>query len=100
MAGGGLYAQRIVTRKHYDLDGAKQAAEEAPGPVDAVIVLGDLATERLTKPFVIPWSTGRQPAPMALERTLQDLQLKGLDVVRPPTSSDLAICSELCRPTT
>src|SRR5215218_1858663 len=25
-AGGGLYAQRIVTRKHYDLDGAKQAA--------------------------------------------------------------------------
>ena len=25
-AGGGLYAQRIVTRKHYDLDGAKRAA--------------------------------------------------------------------------
>jgi 4-hydroxybutyryl-CoA dehydratase/vinylacetyl-CoA-Delta-isomerase len=25
-AGGGLYAQRIVTRKHYDLDGAKHAA--------------------------------------------------------------------------
>jgi 4-hydroxybutyryl-CoA dehydratase/vinylacetyl-CoA-Delta-isomerase len=26
-AGGGLYAQRIVTRKHYDLDAAKQMAE-------------------------------------------------------------------------
>jgi len=25
-AGGGLYAQRIVTRKHYDLEGAKHAA--------------------------------------------------------------------------
>jgi 4-hydroxybutyryl-CoA dehydratase/vinylacetyl-CoA-Delta-isomerase len=25
-AGGGLYAQRIVTRKHYDLDGAKESA--------------------------------------------------------------------------
>ena len=25
-AGGGLYAQRIVTRKHYDLDAAKERA--------------------------------------------------------------------------
>ena len=30
-AGGGLYAQRIVTRKHYDLDGAKHAALVAAG---------------------------------------------------------------------
>jgi len=30
-AGGGLYAQRIVTRKHYDLDGAKRAALEVAG---------------------------------------------------------------------
>ena len=30
-AGGGLYAQRIVTRKHYDLDGAKQKALRAAG---------------------------------------------------------------------
>jgi 4-hydroxybutyryl-CoA dehydratase/vinylacetyl-CoA-Delta-isomerase len=30
-AGGGLYAQRIVTRKHYDLDGAKRAALVAAG---------------------------------------------------------------------
>ncbi|MFV0524636.1 MAG: 4-hydroxyphenylacetate 3-hydroxylase N-terminal domain-containing protein [Acidimicrobiales bacterium] len=33
-AGGGLYAQRIVTRKHYDLDGAKQAALTAAGLAD------------------------------------------------------------------
>jgi 4-hydroxybutyryl-CoA dehydratase / vinylacetyl-CoA-Delta-isomerase len=30
-AGGGLYAQRIVTRKHYDLDHAKQAALRVAG---------------------------------------------------------------------
>jgi 4-hydroxybutyryl-CoA dehydratase/vinylacetyl-CoA-Delta-isomerase len=30
-AGGGLYAQRIVTRKHYDLDRAKQIALKAAG---------------------------------------------------------------------
>jgi 4-hydroxybutyryl-CoA dehydratase / vinylacetyl-CoA-Delta-isomerase len=30
-AGGGLYAQRIVTRKHYDLDGAKQKALRLAG---------------------------------------------------------------------
>jgi len=32
-AGGGLYAQRIVTRKHYDLDRAKQMALEVAGLV-------------------------------------------------------------------
>lgn len=30
-AGGGLYAQRIVTRNHYDLEGAKQKALKAAG---------------------------------------------------------------------
>jgi len=30
-AGGGLYAQRIVTRRHYDLDRAKQMALEVAG---------------------------------------------------------------------
>ena len=33
-AGGGLYAQRIVTRKHYDLDAAKQAALRVAGLAD------------------------------------------------------------------
>jgi 4-hydroxybutyryl-CoA dehydratase/vinylacetyl-CoA-Delta-isomerase len=33
-AGGGLYAQRIVTRKHYDLEGAKQAARRVAGLTD------------------------------------------------------------------
>ncbi|WP_423918281.1 4-hydroxyphenylacetate 3-hydroxylase C-terminal domain-containing protein [Candidatus Poriferisodalis sp.] len=30
-AGGGLYAQRIVTRRHYDLDAAKQEALAVAG---------------------------------------------------------------------
>ena len=30
-AGGGLYAQRIVTRRHYDLDAAKQKALAVAG---------------------------------------------------------------------
>lgn len=30
-SGGGLYAQRIVTRRHYDMDRAKQYASEAAG---------------------------------------------------------------------
>jgi 4-hydroxybutyryl-CoA dehydratase/vinylacetyl-CoA-Delta-isomerase len=30
-AGGGLYAQRIVTRRHYDLDGAKERALQVAG---------------------------------------------------------------------
>mgnify|MGYP003556158672 FL=1 len=30
-AGGGLYAQRIVTRRHYDLDGAKRKALHVAG---------------------------------------------------------------------
>lgn len=33
-AGGGLYAQRIVTRKHYDLDRAKHLALTAAGLLD------------------------------------------------------------------
>jgi len=36
-AGGGLYAQRIVTRRHYDLQGAKKKALQVAGllPEDA-----------------------------------------------------------------
>ncbi len=34
-AGGGLYAQRIVTRRHYDLDGAKAKALAVAGLGDA-----------------------------------------------------------------
>ncbi len=35
-AGGGLYAQRIVTRKHYDIEASKQKALKAAGLTDYV----------------------------------------------------------------
>ena len=36
-AGGGLYAQRIVTRKHYDLDGAKRKALAVAGLSESAV---------------------------------------------------------------
>jgi 4-hydroxybutyryl-CoA dehydratase/vinylacetyl-CoA-Delta-isomerase len=38
-AGGGLYAQRIVTRRHYDLDGAKRKALDAAGLTEDDVAL-------------------------------------------------------------
>jgi hypothetical protein len=39
--------------------------------VDAVLVLGDLAGKRVAKPWVAPWSLSPGPAPLALERTVE-----------------------------
>jgi Peptidase family M28 len=44
----------------------------ADGPVDAVIVLGDLASERVAKPWVVPWSRDPGPASLALQRTAEN----------------------------
>jgi Peptidase family M28 len=41
-------------------------------PVDAAIVLGDLAGARLERPFVVPYSDGYGSAPLQLQRTLTD----------------------------
>jgi 4-hydroxybutyryl-CoA dehydratase/vinylacetyl-CoA-Delta-isomerase len=35
MAGGGMYAQRMVARRHYDMETAKEMARKAAG-IDAV----------------------------------------------------------------
>jgi len=40
--------------------------------VDAVIVLGDMAGARTAKPWVVPWSLGPGPAPLALQRTVEN----------------------------
>jgi hypothetical protein len=52
--------------------GARAWAEEAGPAVDAVLVLGDLATERVAKPWVVPWSQARGPAALALQRTVEN----------------------------
>ncbi|MGI8921511.1 MAG: hypothetical protein ACR2HD_07540 [Solirubrobacteraceae bacterium] len=54
-----------------DAGAADWAAHTASGPIDAVIVLGDLASDRNgPKPLVVPWGAGRGLAPSVLTRTL------------------------------
>jgi hypothetical protein len=50
--------------------GAIQLASTVAGPIDAVIVLGDLASARPHQPIVIPWSTRPLVAPPVLRNTL------------------------------
>ncbi len=47
------------------------AREAAGGPVDAVLVLGNLAGERIRKPWVVPWSTGSGATSLPLQRTVE-----------------------------
>ncbi|MDQ6750206.1 MAG: hypothetical protein M3Z33_05580 [Actinomycetota bacterium] len=50
--------------------GAEQFAGSRGGPVEAVLVLGDLAGRRIRGPEVIPWSQARGIAPVSLRRTV------------------------------
>ena len=52
--------------------GAAALASELHVPVDAAIVLGDLASAHARRPFVIPFSDGLGSAPSLLERTVSD----------------------------
>ena len=52
--------------------GASQLTSYLPGPLDAAIVLGDLAGARAHRPFVIPYSDGQGSAPLQLQRTVAD----------------------------
>jgi hypothetical protein len=51
--------------------GASEVAKHFGGGVDAVLVLGDLAGERLRRPMVVPWSNGHGVAPVELRGTVQ-----------------------------
>jgi hypothetical protein len=50
--------------------GAIQLAHNLPGPIDAVIVLGDLASSHVQTPVVIPWSMRHVVAPTMLRNTV------------------------------
>jgi hypothetical protein len=50
--------------------GTQRLASQLPGPVDAVLVLGDLAGTGTRQPLVVPWSDGQNVAPAALRNTL------------------------------
>jgi len=51
------------------LAGATQLASTLGGPIDAVIVLGDVAGGRVSEPVVVPWSSGENIAPVLLRNT-------------------------------
>jgi hypothetical protein len=50
--------------------GAIRLAATVPGPVDAVIVLGDLASAHPRQPVIVPWATRDVVAPPVLRNTL------------------------------
>jgi Peptidase family M28 len=50
--------------------GAADLASSLPGPVDAVIVLGDMAGLDVRSPIVVPWSDSQLVAPPLLRNTL------------------------------
>ncbi|MEO8688889.1 MAG: hypothetical protein ABI611_11805 [Solirubrobacteraceae bacterium] len=61
--------------------GALAFARSAAGdPVDAAIVLGELAGKRVHKPWIVPWSNDRDAAPMGLRRTLESAVLREVGV--------------------
>ncbi|HEX8205151.1 MAG TPA: hypothetical protein VF587_03730, partial [Solirubrobacteraceae bacterium] len=52
--------------------GIRRLAQELPGPIDAVIVLGDLGSEsEVDLPVVVPWSEQGGLAPLRLRRTVE-----------------------------
>jgi hypothetical protein len=50
---------------------AERLAQESGGPVDAVLVLGDLAGTHTSRPLVVPWSQSTALAPLELRRTVE-----------------------------
>ena len=50
--------------------GAAELARTLPGPIDAVIVLGDLAASSVHQPIIVPWSDGQPVAPPMLRNTV------------------------------
>ena len=50
--------------------GAQQLATNLPGPIDGVIVLGDMAGLEARSPIVVPWSDSQLVAPTLLRNTV------------------------------
>jgi hypothetical protein len=50
--------------------GARQLISQLPRPIDAVLVLGDMAGVDTRQPLLVPWSDGQSVAPPALRNTV------------------------------
>lgn len=74
-----------------ELGGAAMAGSPGP-PLDAAIVLGDLAGKRTRPPIVVPYSDGVGSAPLELQRTVAAAitQNVGIDPGAPSTLGQLA----------
>jgi Peptidase family M28 len=74
-----------------ELGGAAIAGSPGP-PLDAAIVLGDLAGKRTRPPIVVPYSDGVGSAPLELQRTVAAAitQNVGIDPGAPSTLGQLA----------
>lgn len=59
----------VSTSGSAGLAGATRIAGATGGPIDAVIVLGDVAGKRTAEPVVVPWSEGENIAPLLLRDT-------------------------------
>ena len=79
--------------------GAMRLASTVPGPIDAVIVLGDLASAQRRQPTIVPWTTGEVIAPPQLRNTLA-AALSAQSTVRSRSPGVLAQLAHLAFPLT
>ncbi len=72
--------------------GQAQGGHVASGPVDAAIVLGDIASTRMREPMVLPYSDGYGSASDQLQRTVADAikHEAGIDPGAPSVIGQLA----------
>jgi hypothetical protein len=77
-----------------DAGAADLAAHVLPGPVDAAIVLGDLASTGIRPPLVIPYSDGYGSAPERLQRTVVDA-IRHESGIRPGATSAIGQLAHL-----
>ncbi|MBV9796502.1 MAG: M28 family peptidase [Solirubrobacterales bacterium] len=75
--------------------GAADLARQLSRPVDAVLVLGDLAGARVRQPVLVPWSNGQNVAPPMLRNTVASVlstqaQLPSLSASLPGQFAHLA----------
>lgn len=68
--------------------GATELARQLGQPVDAVIVLGDLAGAGVRQPVIVPWSDGQNVAPTMLRNTVA--RVLATQARLPSTSESLA----------
>ncbi len=79
--------------------GAAETARHLEGPVDAVVVLGDLAGGRVRRPIVVPWSNGEGIAPPELPATM-DAAVRLETVLAPGDPGVLSQFARLAFPVT